>query len=56
MVLIRHGSEEDQNPKKLQCLHIKTESLVSLEGNGADNESAKTEEPNTSQADSSECE
>lgn len=54
-MLFRLQSEEHQNSEKLQCLHIKTDSLAPLEGNDPDNESTKTEEPNTSQVDSTEC-
>ncbi|TMS14907.1 Protein Wiz [Larimichthys crocea] len=45
----RLDSEDDQEPGNLQHLHSKTDSPTPVEGHNNNNESTKTEEPNTSQ-------
>ncbi|KAM9346173.1 protein Wiz [Symphorus nematophorus] len=46
---LRLDSEDDQEPEKLQPLHSKTDSPNPVEGHNDNNESTKTEEPNSSQ-------
>ncbi|XP_027141211.1 protein Wiz isoform X2 [Larimichthys crocea] len=46
---LRLDSEDDQEPGNLQHLHSKTDSPTPVEGHNNNNESTKTEEPNTSQ-------
>ncbi|XP_042247504.1 protein Wiz isoform X2 [Thunnus maccoyii] len=45
---LRLDSEDDQEPEKLQHFRCKTDSPTPVEGRNDDNESTKTEEPNTS--------
>ena len=52
-MLSRLDSEEE--PEKLQHLHSKTDSPTPVEGHNDNNESTKTEEPNTSQLGPTEC-
>lgn len=54
-MLSRLDSEDDQEPGNLQHLHSKTDSPTPVEGHNNNNESTKTEEPNTSQLGPTEC-
>lgn len=54
-LLSRLDSEDDQETEKLQRLHSKTASRTPEEGPNDNNESTKTEEPNTSQLGPTEC-
>lgn len=54
-MLSRLDGEGDQEPDKLQHLHSKTDSPTPVEGQDHNNESTKTEEPNTSQLGPTEC-
>lgn len=51
----RLDSEDDQVPDKLQHFRSKTDTPTPAEGHGDNNESTKTEEPNTSQPGQTEC-
>uniref|UniRef100_UPI0037E78CED protein Wiz n=1 Tax=Semicossyphus pulcher TaxID=241346 RepID=UPI0037E78CED len=46
---LRLESEDDQEPEKWQLFHSETDSPAPVEGHNNNNESTKTEEPNTSQ-------
>ncbi|XP_040013763.1 protein Wiz isoform X2 [Xiphias gladius] len=46
---LRLDSEDDPEPEKLQHLHSKSDTSTPVEGHNDNNESAKTEEPKTSQ-------
>lgn len=52
MSSFRLDSEDDQEPEKLQHL---TDSPTPVEGHGDNNVSTKTEEPDTSQLDPTDC-
>lgn len=52
----RLDSEDDQEPEKLQHLQSKSDSSPPVEGHDDNNESTKTDEPNTSQLGPTECE
>ncbi|GAA6215463.1 protein Wiz-like isoform X1 [Lates japonicus] len=45
---LRLDSEDNQEPEKVQHLHSKTDTSTPVEGHDDNNESTKTEEPNTS--------
>lgn len=56
LIPFRLDSEEDREPDKWQLLHSKTDSPAPVEGHHYNNnESTKTDEPNTSQPGPTDC-